>query len=76
MIYDLRFWMETGRLVTFDCMINNTVKVQKNMKNIVKIIHLPSVVQSELNEATRTLFLRKENKYYDFIQQFVSSTSP
>ncbi len=60
----------------FDCMVNYTVKVQKNMKNIVKIAHLPLVGQSEFNEATRTLFLRKENKYYDFIQQFVSSTSP
>ncbi len=32
------------------------------MKSIVRIVHLPSVVQSEFNEATRTLFLRKENK--------------
>ncbi len=27
-----------------DCQVNNTVKFQKSMKNIVKIIHLPSVV--------------------------------
>ncbi len=32
------------------------------MKSIVRILHLPSVVQSEFNEATRTLFLCKENK--------------
>ncbi len=45
------------------------------MKDIVKIVHLPSVVQSDFNEATRTLFLRKENKNNNFIQQFVSSAS-
>ncbi len=32
------------------------------MKSIVKIVHLPSVVQSELYEVTRILFVRKENK--------------
>ncbi len=32
------------------------------MKSIVRIHHLPSVVQSEFNEVTRILFLRKENK--------------
>ncbi len=46
------------------------------MKDIVKIVHLPSVVQSEFYEATRILFVLKENKNYDFIQQFVSSASP
>ncbi len=45
------------------------------MKDIVKIVHLPSVAQSDFNEATRTLFLCKENKNNDFIQQFVSSAS-
>ncbi len=29
-----------------DCQVNYTVKAQKNMKGIVKIVHLPSVVQS------------------------------
>ncbi len=28
-----------------DCQVNNTVKAQKSMKDIVKIVHLPSVVQ-------------------------------
>ncbi len=28
-----------------DCQVNNTVKAQKSMKNIAKIVHLPSVVQ-------------------------------
>ncbi len=59
-----------------DCQVNNTVKAQKSMKGIVKIVHLPSVVQSEFYEATRILFVRKENKNNDFIQQFVSSASP
>ncbi len=40
-----------------DCQVINTVKAQKTMKDIVKIVHLPSVVQLEYNEATRTLFL-------------------
>ncbi len=35
------------------------------MKDIVKIVHLPSVVQSEFNKVTRTLFLGKENKNND-----------
>ncbi len=43
------------------------------MKSIAKILHPPSVVQSECYEATRILFLRKENKNNDYIQQFVSS---
>ncbi len=54
-----------------DCQVNSTVKAQKSMKNIVKIVHLPSVVQSELYEATRIFFLCKENSNNDFIQQFI-----
>ncbi len=54
-----------------DCQVNNTVKAQKSMKNIIKIVLLPSVVQSELHEVTRIIFVPKENKYNDFIQQFV-----
>ncbi len=53
-----------------------TVKAQKSMKDIVKIVHLPSVVQSEFYEAMRIVFVRKENKNNNFIQQFVSSVSP
>ncbi len=33
------------------------------------------MVQSDCYEVTRILFVRKENKNNDFIQQFVSSTS-
>ncbi len=56
------FWMKTGRLVDcpIDCIVNTTVKAQKSMKNIVRIVHLPSVVQSEFNEAKRTHFLHKK----------------
>ncbi len=50
-----------------DCQVINTVKAQKSMKGIVKIVHLPSVVQSECYEATRILFVCKEIKNYDFI---------
>ncbi len=32
------------------------------MKDIVKIVHLPSVVQSEFYEATKILFVCKKNK--------------
>ncbi len=28
-----------------DCQVNDTFKAQKSMKDIVKIVHLPSVVQ-------------------------------
>ncbi len=58
-----------------DCQTINTVKAQKSMKSIVRIVHLPSVVQSDCYEATRILFVRKENKNIDFILQFVFSVS-
>ncbi len=45
-----------------DCQVINTVKVQKIMKSITRILHLPSGVQSEFYEATRILFICKENK--------------
>ncbi len=48
-----------------DCHVNYTVKAQKSIKNSVKIVYLPSVVQSEFYDATRILFVRKENKNND-----------
>ncbi len=45
-----------------DCQVNNTVKAQKSMKDIVKIVHLPSVVQPQHYEDRRIIFVRKENK--------------
>ncbi len=67
--------MKTGRLVdcAIDCKVNYTVNAQKSMKSIVRMVHLPSVVQSEFNEATRTPFLHKENKNNNFIHKFFSS---
>ncbi len=43
-----------------DCKVNHTVKVHKSIKDI-RIVHLPSVVQSEFYEATRIFFVCKEN---------------
>ncbi len=51
-----------------DCQVNTTVEVQKIMKSIARIVHLPSVVQSEFYEATILLFVCKENKNNDFFQ--------
>ncbi len=33
-----------------DCQVNNVFMAQKSIKNFVKIVHLPSVVQSECYE--------------------------
>ncbi len=30
---------------SIDCQVNSTVKAKKSMKDIIKIVHLPSVVQ-------------------------------
>ncbi len=38
-----------------DCQVNNTVEVQRSMIRIARVVHLPSVVQSEFYEATRIL---------------------
>ncbi len=57
-------------MTPIDCQVNYTVKAQKS---IVRIVHLSSVVHSEFYDATRILFVCKENKNNFFIQQFVSS---
>ena len=46
------------------------------MKVIIRILHLPSDMQSGLYEATGTLFVSEENKNNDFIQQFLCQQSP
>uniref|UniRef100_A0A8C1BWF5 N-alpha-acetyltransferase 15, NatA auxiliary subunit b n=1 Tax=Cyprinus carpio carpio TaxID=630221 RepID=A0A8C1BWF5_CYPCA len=46
------------------------------MKVVIRILHLPSDVQSGLYEATGTLFVSEENKNKDFIQQFLCQQSP
>ncbi len=48
-----------------------TYKAQKCSKDVVKIVHLSSVVQHSFYAATRILLVRKENKNNDFIQQFL-----
>ncbi len=45
---------------------------QKSMKSIVKKVLPPSVVHLNFMKMTRILFVRKENKNNDFIQQFVA----
>ncbi len=45
------------------------------MKDIPKIVHLPSDVQSEFYDATRTLFVRKENKISTLFNFFFSSVT-
>ncbi len=57
------FWMKNREACDcpIDCQVNYTVKAQKSMKGIVRIVHLPSVVQPVLYEATtdeNTLFER------------------
>ncbi len=45
------------------------------MKDIVKIVHLPSYVQSEFYEATRIHFVRKENEISTLFNFFFSSVT-
>ncbi len=45
------------------------------MKIITREVHLPSVVQSELYEATRIFLYMKKIKIMTFFQQFISSLS-
>ncbi len=53
-----------------DCRVNCTVKVQKSMKDIVRIVHLSSDVQSESYDATRILCAQRKLNI-DFIQLFL-----
>ncbi len=46
-------------------------KAQKGSKDIVKIVHVTSEVQPQFYKGTRILFVCKENKNNDFIQQFI-----
>ncbi len=50
-----------------------TIKVQKGTKNIVKVVHVTSVVQSECYEVTRILFEVKKKKptlYINYVLLF------
>uniref|UniRef100_A0A672KXF6 Tyrosine-protein kinase receptor n=1 Tax=Sinocyclocheilus grahami TaxID=75366 RepID=A0A672KXF6_SINGR len=55
---------------------NCDVPRQKRSKDIGKTVHVTSVAQLQFCKATRILFVRKENKNDDFIQQFFSSKLP
>ncbi len=46
-------------------------KAQKESKDIIKIVHVTSVVQPYLYEAMRILFVRKENENNNFIKWFL-----
>ncbi len=52
-------------LLTRCAWISHAIYRPALMKSIVKTVHLPSVVQSELYEVARILFVRKENKNND-----------
>ncbi len=45
--------------------------MQKGIKDIVKIVHVTSVVQPSFYEAMRIYFVCEENKNNNFIQQFI-----
>ncbi len=47
-------------------------QTQKRSKDIDKTVHVTSVAQLQFCEATRILFVRKENKITSFIEQFFS----
>ncbi len=52
-----------------------TIKVQKGTKNIVKVVHVTSVVQSECYEVTRILFevknkTKKTTLYINYVLLF------
>ncbi len=52
---------EACDLWPIDCQVINMVKVQESKKDVIKIVHLPSVVQSEFNEETRTMLFNNSS---------------
>ncbi len=48
--HNLRYFRWKPGGCPIDCQVMNTVKAQKSMKDIVKILHLPSVVQPQFSE--------------------------
>ncbi len=76
-IYDILDETRDACDCPIDCQVILTVKVQKSMKSIVRVVHLPSVVESEFYNATRILFVCKENKNnYFFSKMCLLSVSP
>ncbi len=74
-IYDILDETRDACDCPIDCQVILTIKVQKSMKSIIRVVHLPSVVESEFYNATRILFVCKENKNNYFFQKCVSSLS-
>ncbi len=66
--HKLRFfwWNSSAFRLCIDCNAITTFKAQKGSKDVVKIVHVTSVVQ-----ATSQIFNSKENKNNDFILQFL-----
>ncbi len=68
--YKLRYFLWNPRAF-WPCIDSNattTIKAQKSGKDIVKIVHVTSVVQPYIYEATRLLFVHKEKINNNFIQ--------
>ncbi len=70
------WWIPRALWPPIDRNVINMINVQKHSKEISKIIHVTSGVQPSFYKATKILFVCKENRNDDFIQQFVSSVSP
>ncbi len=64
-------WNQKAFWPSIDSNATTTFKTQKVGKDIVKIVHVTSVVQHSFYEATIMLFLCKENKNDNFNQQFI-----
>ncbi len=53
---------ESFLILHIDSNITDIFKAQKDIKDIIKIIHVTSVVQPQFYEATRILFVQKKTK--------------
>ncbi len=56
-IYDILNKTREACDCPIDCQTTNTVKAQKRIKNLIRIVHLSSVVQPTRYETTRILFI-------------------
>ncbi len=65
------FFDEIRELSDLESNATDTFKAQKGSNNINKIVHVKSVVQPQFYKATRLLFVHKENKNNNYIQQFI-----
>ncbi len=65
------WWNPRAFWPCIDINTTDTFKAQKGSKDIIKIVHVTSVVQPLFYKATRILFVGEENKNNNFIQQFL-----